>query len=560
MCLVLTNVRDAKFLTSTLKKILKRTPAYRPLRFIRNFIDAKTEKTVSGFCWLLEDGDFHTTYSLYNYWSENYGINDNFTVKCVVYAQDGSVLAVMDIPLDHNSVKVVHGYELLKRGEIESPFEGSVVFTATDTRLRANIPFQCDQDFYYQKSKMTSVHGLGMFTEPVDVSLPATVPIHASSTEDPYVVFQNTYEYSKSPDECITSIEIELFDSSGSQYAQSYFSQDVPACGLSRISLKSAFPDIEDFLNGRPGVVRIWSKIPATRYLVYHTNSDRSSMSVCHLVGISKPHPDPIAPSSELVGLGRGMMHGLPAFTGSGVETEAIVYTANESVDELDVDVDLYAVTGELIGSSEAPIQLGRYGNHVVRTADVLQKLNVATPSSEFKGMMVLSIKPSKKSGVIPRYQSTSLRMTEGVYSGEVILNMDLFNVDTANSAWSPRYQPIQRTKTFSRVIVDHEWETYLWISNPSSLRDEYAKEAEYTVRLFGQSGEVASPITKTLPAHGSEYIAISDLFPDAENYLSNNGGYGAVRLRDTNVRLWCLYVIKNKNTGAISCDHLYGG
>lgn len=545
-------------ITQASLRVVAATPLGGPLKRLRNSVYKWIPKQTSGFGWIKESDTFHTRFFLHNYWTENYQISEPIAVRIAVHDEAGTRLGEASFDIQPDGVLAIPGADILSRTNVNTPFEGNVIFTLRHRNLRAGLPIQFDQDYEYEQSKMSSVHGLGVFTKRTKNKLPARIAFTETEDHEFFVVVQNTFPFKRDPYECVISADVEVFNHRGERFEPTFSTPPIPACGHYLISLRTEFPGITDFLEGKPGWLRLWSEVPAHRYLSYAINHENESLAVCHLTGDMNAEPDPLILHEELRGLGRGIMNDLPAMTGAGTETEYLLYNDNDNLPHIGINATVYDDLGNQVAALPKPLVIERHGTGKLTLKGILESGGYDLGGKSFSGNVALSIARDSSQPGIPRIYALALRVIENGFEAEVDLAMTIFNINQEHLPH--RRRAPTRTKVFSRIREDDEWETSVWINNTSSLEEGYSKTSETKLMVYSPSGQTSLTKVVHIPPYGSQMFSLRDLFPELVDELRQSNGYGFLKVRDVTLWSWAFYFIRNRRTGAMTCDHLYGG
>lgn len=180
-------------ITQASLRVVAATPPGGPLKRLRNSVYKWIPKQTSGFGWIKESDTFHTRFFLHNYWTENYKISEPISVNIAVHDEAGTRLGEASFDIRPDGVLAIPGADILSRTNVNTPFEGNVLFTLRHRNLRAGLPIQFDQDYEYEQSKMSSVHGLGVFTMPANEKVPSRIAFTETEDHEFFVVVQNTF-------------------------------------------------------------------------------------------------------------------------------------------------------------------------------------------------------------------------------------------------------------------------------------------------------------------------------------------------------------------------------
>lgn len=559
---------------SRMKSAIIASPALRPfIRYqsalktaasgnVRSALDIIRAPMNSGFCWVKETSSFQTTFNIYNYWTDNYGIDGPLSLTITVFDGSGIKIGSQKYEVQPDGVAVMNARTTLDDLGISIPFEGSFVYTLRHSNLFSSRVIQGNMDYRYHPQKSTSVHGLATYGGVIENQAPSDILIDDEPDENTTLIIHNTYPYKKTPSEKTVVARVEIFDHQGNLFKKTLETNPIPACGFQKVSLRDDFPGVYDFFDGNVGLIKIWSDVPASRYLVLTENDETGSVKVNHAAGMRSPDEALyFAEKNDDWDLGRTFISPFPIESGGDLEIEYQMSGISKDMPPYDIDITINDDTGELIADLPRFTTIPRYSSSVrLLGKDLLDAAGVSTDEKEFKGNATFSVRHDSSHPGVLKGQGVILRIRDRKSGNVADINTgaDVVNVGAA-AAGLLRTNVIPRTKIFAHVLEIDEWETSVFLVNQSSLRN-FKEWADTKITIHSPDGPTGLEATLKIPPYGSMWFKVNELFPKVRDVLKPHAGRGFIKARDLKVREYGYYVIRNTQTGAIAADHLYGG
>jgi len=543
------------------RSAIKRTPLWAPLRSLKRYTRTKLPSEISGFAWVKEDETFHTTVHIYNYWAVNYDVQGDFELHVSVHGTDGERLGKATFLMAPDATTSVPTSELLTRCGVDTPFEGTLIYTVKHRNIPPGLPLQGNVDFEYSSGRMTSVHGLGRYNSGWGDEWNSAITLNPKDDEDTFLVVQNPFPFKKSPSERTKQDVVQVFNYRGDKYPEDFTTPLIRACGSATVHLEASFPNLHEFLEGEVGWFRIWSDLSAGRYLTYGKSKNTGNWRVNHLAGAVRPGGPLWYDAESVANLERVGINILPFVSGGKTESEYQIYHGHDTLPEYGLDITIHDDNGQLIVNLPNRVRVPRLGAAGFTAKELLAEAKISSAGESFTGNIVFSISRESSHENVPHGIPIILRLLENDFSADVGVGPDIYNIrqliDSKPLESIPRIIP--RTKTFARIRETDEWETSLTLINQSSLSG-YDTTSDTKITIHTPNGLDDLSATVHVPPYGSKTFRIRDLFPDIVTLLHDSGGYGFVKARDLTVRECGFFVIRNLKTGAIASDHLYGG
>ncbi|MBV9080737.1 MAG: hypothetical protein JO102_06425, partial [Elusimicrobia bacterium] len=312
------------------------------------------------------------------------------------------------------------------------------------------------------------------------------------------------------------------------------------------LSLNRLFPDWRRFVGDKPGNISVLLPASVGRPLVFHRFKGRSSYCLNHLTG-DKSRPPFVLRGEELKGAGLGPVFAAGVIFGENVTT-AVSMIMNWGFGKP------FELEGKIFDAAGAPV--ASFGK-VLRpwetwVHDLAKDVDVARLSKPWFGSVLLY---PKNNDFVPTSFDANVEYIGPGWRQSVNLGSSVLNLGEVKNIRS--YQ-VGRTKNFLRVRHDEKWDTDVIIVNHSS-RPDYNVPSQTTVRLISGDGRRQTSRTISIPPRGALHGSVSSLFPDFADVM---GGHpvATLHIRDTQVKLLGIHMLRNRKTGALSGDHYFGG
>jgi hypothetical protein len=505
------------------------------------------ESVHSCICWVCEDRNFHTRVYLFNYWPEAYGLSD-VIYELSLHGRDGQKIHSWEVPMRPQETKRVEFQRVLREQGVETPFEGNLVVRTRNLASRRWVQVRANVD-YYGNNFVTSVHEQGWLMNYRRRETHSHVPVVDNDRFETSIVLTNCFEYKRDPSEFVSRPRIEVFGPTGEALATTRLAP-VSSCGARRLVLGEAIPDLAKMLKGEEGDLRLFSVDPG-RVLFFIKDKKTGQCWVDH-ASVDRTIPARIMSRQMRQICGEGSALTALAVEGKGVHTRYKFFNNLGLSFDYDLRIRLFTAEGEKILDIPNFFQWRRYETKVVYLKDLLDGCHV---SDGFTGHIHVSLSENGKRAIYPMSFDVIAELYDGDAAQGVALASSLYNSGVRRKYL---FEP-PRTRIFSRVLVNEQYGTAVHVIN-SSTRMDYQQQARPVVTLFDGSGIGSLEAELAIPPHGSVWLDVEEIFPEACKFLDKSGGVGQVRIRDSNARLQAIHILRPRSGGVPAIDHFIGG
>lgn len=518
-------------------------------RFASSKLVKKTVVENSSFCWVKEDEEFSTVLYLYNYWSENYKIQEP-VLNLTLLDSAGKDYGVLKVRLLPDETRAIPVSELMQSLGVSKPFEGSVLAMISEKGLVENRPFQMNVDYFYAGGKkVTAVHSQGGFALLPDGEIQTSFHISADPKQDTFLIVRNSLNGDGFNKKTFSPV-ITLLNHKGEQLQAK--GPSIAPKQVVRISVKNLFPQAEDFLESKPGnaEIRLGAKVLRNMFYIY----DEQIKTYCFNHATEHKTADTtryFTPEQvQLMGIGPV---GVNWVLDDGSLHTRLIPCINLCEGEKSYYLDLAAFypDGSLALSEEKVSKVSKGEVPVIEFPRLLKKHKVRIP---FEGTFRLSIHHSPE---IKKYPSGFSYITEYYDKARwtaIQFDSGLFNMPNYNLA-----KEFQTTKVFSRVIYNNDFYTSIGLVNPSG-ETGCNRISNTNVRLLNAKGDVVGEKTIQLPTNSSVWVDLKEWFPDIEEHLKDSKGIGTVKVRDRTCRVIGFHFVDDCNKISLAGCHMFGG
>jgi len=462
-------------------------------------------ETTNALVWVREAENFHTRIYIFNYWTEHYNFN-NVSISWELRNQLGEVVARDVFAMAPRESKVIEVSEWLRQKGIASPFIGSLHFER-NLGPGYGAPLRALQEFY-GPNFATAVHEYGTVANYKFDDFQIGVSVWPDDKVDDIEIgiLNCNNEEPKTPQPLV----LELYNRKGEKVS-------FPAGELGRAqvffgSLNAIYPGWRQFLMGEPGNMALRYAHCTGRPLIFHRYQGGISACLNHLTGDKSRSPYVIK-GDMLKSIGLGPIWCAGFFMTSEV-TPYITLIMNWGFHTLfELEGQLFDQAGNKIGSFKQ--QLRPWETLIKNLADHIP----ASLPRPFVGSIRLAILPAGKAPFIPYSFDANLELVGKGWRAPFNLGSSVVNIDD-----DPRIKSrhIRRSKNFIRARSDESYETYILITNHSS-DPRFSVPSDTTLRIISQDGKRESTRKISIPAWGSLFQSIEELFPDASTVFGSD-------------------------------------
>ena len=526
---------------------------YRLPRAMRRRMGASQGPPVnSSMCWIHEDTDWHSRVFLLDYWGENYKMPGP-RIRMTLYDRDGQCRLDRDVTVPVDGALCIESAALVDEAGLTRPFDGSLLFRLADERLVADRHIKAVLDCY-GPGWVTSVHEQGRCQTITCPTVYTTMHAIESDAEATWLVLQNCWH---DPAHAVdVRPRIEIINAAGAHRRVRLAA--IPPLATVRVRLRDVVPDLLSFLGGRSGGIRVHTNVLMSRTVYYVEDLATSRISMSHGTA-DKRAPRHALSAAERTFVDSGTVWTAPVIETGDVRTRVVLFNSYGFGEPYALRLRLFRADGvEVVDRVLDPV-LAPDETRVLMMEDCLAAAGVGRP---FTGHVHISFAttPSRRDYPL-EIDALAEYLTAGGFGG-VQIGSEAFNLHH-HPAYEPNRFPhlptTPRTKLFSRVVDDDRYEMSIALMN-SGARMDYATVAKPVVQLFRASGGAKLETQLAIPAFGTVVATLDALFPEHRTFLAPNGGVGRLRVRDTACRLFGLHFLRDRSSGCLGVDHLWGG
>jgi hypothetical protein len=505
------------------------------------------ESVHSCICWVCEERNFHTRVYLFNYWSEGYGVSD-VVYELSLHGRDGQKIHGWEVPMRPRETKCVDLQAVIREQGVVTPFEGNLIVRTRNLASRRWVQVRANVD-YFGDNFVTTVHEQGWLMNYRRRETHTHVPVVDNDRFETSIVVVNCFEYKRDPNESVSRPRIEVFGPKGQPLATTRLAP-VRSCGSRRLVLGEAIPGLREMLQGEEGELRLFSVDPG-RLLFFVRDKKTGQCWVDH-ASVDRTVPARIMSREMRQICGEGSVLTALALEGKGIRTRYTFFNNLGLSFDYDLRLRLYSAGGEKILDIPDFFHWRRYETKTVYLKELLHACHVSDP---FIGHIHVSLSENGKHKIYPISFEVIAELFDGDAAQGVALAASLPNSGVRRKYF---FEP-PRTRIFSRALVNEQYRTAVHIIN-TSTRLDYKQQARPVVTLFDGSGAGSLETEITIPPHGSVWLDVEEMFPEARKFLEKSGGMGQVRIRDSSVRLHATHILRPRSGGVPAIDHFIGG
>jgi hypothetical protein len=495
--------------------------------------------------WIREELDFHTRLYIFNYWTDHYGISDRMPVNLEIRDASGHLVASDRFELKPREMYVLEASEFLKKNGLTTPFLGSFILKRATPGPGWGVPFKLLQEYYGQRF-LSCVHEYSTVDNFSYHEYQVGVSVWGNDDVDDIEIAVANCNIEKQ--EGTLPLTVELYDSTGrkTRIHRTYLA---PAQAM-LLSMNQIYPDWKNFLStNQPGNIALDFPNPIGRPIVFHRYHNQVARGSNHLSG-DKSRTPYVIKGETLKSIGLGPVFAAGVLLNEEITTEITLFMNWGFNIPFDVEGKLFDKDGTPAGTFRE--HFNPWETKSLRLIDYLDRTKVKLP---WVGSVRLYPLPNASPRFIPYTFDANVEFVGKGWRQPVNLGSSILNMSQKANVKSP-YSG--RTKNFMRVRDTDIHETYILMVNQSS-DTAYASPSDTTVRLISMDGQRESVQKISLPASGTLFTRIRDLFPDADGVMGNQP-VATFHIRDTQVKLLGIHLLRDKRTGVLAGDHYFGG
>ena len=504
---------------------------------------ATATKENSSFTWVVADDRRTTVAWLHNYWSDAYGINRP-QFDAALLDTGGREVVAWKIDLPPDATEVIDVRARCREAGVPLPFEGQLLLRLEHDKVVPGRPVQVFAEYVHDDREVTGVHGqYGFMDRPVG-QVVSGMRVDAGDGRRTAVILVNPYSGPGAPADL--SAGLQVLDADGHRRRARV--GGVPPRGTRRVYLDEVFPDLDGFLGGRPGHLRLQLPCASSRVATFLEERDgrwvANHGTVDRLFDQSPGIPAdwteswPVASTLVLCDERRDTLITFPNVAGPvGAEYDAVI--------------DINRPDGSRITSHVLRVPARGIGEVALR--DVLLAAGETLP---VVAHAIVSLRPVAAVSERPAVVDVLVGFVDdGLLVGEVQVGGEFYNAPVPPGVRAP---DIRRTRTFGRVVSGQGRTSSVFLANPAGTHG-YDVVARPVLTLLDLTGERRSTAELEIRPHGCAYVSVPALFPDATDVLGP-GGEGVLRVRDTGARLYGFYFVETEGARSVPICHLVGG
>jgi hypothetical protein len=506
---------------------------------------AERGTTSSSFTWVTaaEDGA-STTVWVHNYWSDAYGISDHLRFQATLIRPDGGITAAWSFDLAPDATDAIDIRDRCQAAGVSLPFEGQLLLALTHPKLVGSRPLQVFADYATDAGQITGVHGqYGLQTLPAAQEV-GEMRLEAGPDARTGVVLINAYAGPGRPRAMRSTLKIHDADGRARQ-------RRLPrlAANSSRVVwIDEAFPDVADFLGGRPGSVAVDLPCPTSRLATFIDFDGGSRRVANHGTVNTRWSQRPGRPAdwaSESVA---------SAFALCDEHRDTLLTLINHwgpTAGPYSATLRLWDEAGQEIGARQVVIPVN--GTASVSTREIVTAAGRALPVIAHAQVTLRPVRPVDELPAI--FNVLAGLVDDGRLVGEVLFGATFLNGDVPPGTGLP---DVRRTRVFARVNIRGGTQTAVFLANPSAAAG-YDTVAHATLTLLDTDGGKRTTRQVELRPHGCALFDVGTLFPEGAQALAPTGT-GTLRVRSTDARLIGAHFVNRPGSTTVAVDHLVGG
>lgn len=520
------------------------------LYFARKTVHKPKTIQNSSFCWISEGAEFSTTLYLYNYWSENYKI-ERPTVVFAVYDVHGKLKGEYPATLEPNGTTSFPVATILEKIGVSLPFEGSILGKITSEKLADKRPFQMNVDYFYDNGKkITSVHSQGGLASYPDTEIQTSFHVSSEPHQETYFIVRNCLDGSMLNGKAFAPT-IALLNHKGQRLTAK--GPKIPPRGLARIRTRELFPQLDSFLEGKPGNAEIEVGAEVLRSLFYIYDTKTHTYTFNHGTEHKTVYSEHFFTLEQMNQMGIGPV-GVGWIIEDNQQHTRLIPCVNicEGEDEYGLNLTLFDTSGKVLVHKEGFTIVRRGETPSIEMHDWIKKAGIASP---FTGTFRLSMQAREQNKKYPKLFSFITEFYDKHDLAGVQFDSGLHNMPTHNLS-----NEFQTTKVFSRIHESGTFHTRIGLINSSGEKG-CTRESNTLIQLLGGNGAILGEKTIIIPPNGSRWINLEECFPTIHQDLKPWGGIGTIKVRDRTCRVVGFHFVgRKKESTFLAVDHLFGG
>ena len=491
--------------------------------------------------WVRVDRANTTLVWINNYWSDAYGI-PNPRLDAELIGLGGTTVASFAIDLAIDATQKLDVRNVLVEHGVALPFDGQLLLHLAHEAIVSNRPVQVFAEYRRDDGECSGVHGqYGLLTTPA-AQVVSAMRVEAGADVRTGFVVTNAYAGPGAPHPM--QAELTVHSEDGRTWRAPLPS--VPARGTVIAYADELVPDLAARLDGRPAHARIQLACPSSRIATFiESGSDRRVLvnhgTVDRVFDQERGIPFdwseswPVASAFVRVDASRDTVVSLPNVWGP----RAGDYTAV---------IEVYRPDGTFLTRHEYEVARDCFREVSMRDIVGLDDGSLFHAEISVRAATVDAERPHTFDVLV------GVRV-DGDLRAEAQVGADFYNAPVPDGV---RWMDIRRTRVFGRVDQSDGRRTWIYLAHPVGQVDS-GPTTSPVLTLISADGTRRSAATIELPAHGCACFAIDELLADWRDVLGAEG-FGQLRVRDTEARLYGYSWVDHPTATTFPLDHLIGG
>jgi len=501
--------------------------------------DVEPENT--SLTWVRADADATTVAWLTNYWSDSYDLASP-CVEAALLDPDGCVVATEEIVLPTDGTVALDVRALCQRHDIALPYHGQLLLRLRGPRLVAGRPVQVFAEYRRDDGECSGVHGQYGLVDTPAAQVVSSMRVVSDADHRTGFVITNGYDGPGGPHAMRASATIHAAD--GRTWHAPIPTVDPQATVI--VYADELVPDLTAELGGAPGHARVQLACPSSRIATFIEDRTTGRIVVNHgtVDRVFDQEPGipatagsvaPVASVCVVIDARHDTVLGLPNVWGPRADD----YTAEIAVFDLD---------GRAVAHTE--VRVGRNCLQDVSLRDLVGLLHGERLQAEVR---LHSPAPERER---PHTFDVLVGMwVDGQLRAEAQVGSDFYNAPVPDGV---RWPDIRRTRIFGRVDETAGRETWISLAYPIATGGTGDRTHPLLTLLSADGSRRAERLIELHP-HGGLIAPLRELMPEVQDVLGPDG-FGQLRVRDTEARLYGYSWVKHPSASTFPLDHLIGG
>lgn len=499
------------------------------------------EHVNTSLTWVRADDANTTVVWINNYWSDAYEIvTPHFAAELIDV--DGVTVGAFSIDLAPDETRAVDVRAALADIGVSLPFQGQLLLRLEHERVVPNRPVQVFAEYRRDDGECSGVHGqYGLLSTPA-AQVVSAMRVESSAESRTAFVVTNAYAGPGTPHAMHAELTVHADD--GRTWRAPI--AGVPTLGTVIAYADDLIPGLGTLLAGRPAHARIRLACPSSRIATFIESGEDRRIVVNHGTVDRTFDQEPGIPATWTKSWPIAS-----AFVTVDGERDTVISLPNvwgTRADDYVAHVDLYRPNGTFVLGHD--VSVGRDCFREISMRELLGSVQGSVFHAE------VSVRSDQNDAERPH----TFDMLVGVRIGGELHAEAQVGADFYNAPVPPgvRWMDIRRTRIFGRVDRTAGRRTWIFLAHPVG-QTEVGSATSPLLTLISADGTRKAQATVALAPHGCVLFAVDDLFADAADVLGPDG-FGQLRVRDTEARLYGYSWVDHPSAATFPLDHLIGG